>query len=80
MSNPIYYQRFMKSACKGKSMKTSKWQVSTQDITLGNGKVIPAGAEYKAFESTNFGWLIFAPGTRTQDGYELQPSERMLKY
>lgn len=61
---------------KGKTMKTP-WKVSTMPISTDDG-IVDAGASYKAFESKNFGWLVFGPNTVTNKGVPL--SHRIYRF
>lgn len=40
------------------SMDKAPWRVATRPVYWYNGSVLPAGTEYKAFETRNFGWVI----------------------
>lgn len=43
---------------KKSTLKNAKWQKTWVEVSWFNGKILPIGTEYKAFESKNFGWVI----------------------
>jgi hypothetical protein len=48
-------------------MKDAVWQTLTEDTYL-RGIAFSAGSRFKVFETTNFGWIVFGPDTKTVDG------------
>jgi hypothetical protein len=55
----------------------AKWTKTEEEILVEQGR-IAIGSEFKAFETNNFGWLVFAPGTKLVDGSILQ--KRIYKW
>lgn len=53
-------------------LKNAKWQTLDKPTNM-EGYGIPAGAQYKVFETKNFGWVVFAP----IEGYS---GKRIFKY
>ncbi len=53
------------------------WQTLDNDTFL-NGIVYATGSLFKVFETTNFGWIVFGPDTKTADGNI--PFRRIVKY
>ena len=50
-------------------MSDAVWQTSEDDTSLGNCSYAK-GSQFKVFETQNFGWVVFAPGTKTPSGDE----------
>ena len=59
------------------SMSDAIWQTLTDDIWL-DGCEYAKGSQFKVFETTNFGWIVFEPETKTPSGNI--PDKRIIKY
>lgn len=59
------------------SLTDAVWQ-SLNDNTWLDGCEYAAGSLFKVFETTNFGWIVFGPETRTPDGQI--PNKRIIKW
>jgi len=59
------------------SMSDAIWQELEKDTWL-NGCEYAKGSQFKCFETTNFGWIVFAPNTLTSNGNV--PGKRIIKY
>ena len=55
----------------------SEWKALPEDIWIEHWK-FKAGSMFKAFETTNFGWLVFAPDTKLANG--AKPIKRIFKW
>ena len=49
------------------SIKDAVWQPLSSDTHL-DGCDYAAGSTFKVFETSNFGWIVFAPDTLTPKG------------
>ena len=49
------------------SIQNSTWQKLAEDIWF-NGYEYAAGSEYKRWETDNFGFVVFKPGTLSPNG------------
>lgn len=49
-------------------MTDALWQPLSEDTWI-NGITYAAGSQFKVFETQNFGWIVFAPGTKNADGH-----------
>lgn len=64
-------------------MTDAKWQVLPFDVCIfcensgSSGKSFVKGSKFKVFETPNFGWIVFHPGTK--DGFGNEVSKRILK-
>jgi hypothetical protein len=50
-----------------KQMLDAIWQPLTENTFIGNTSYA-AGSQFKVFETRNFGWIVFAPGTKDCHG------------
>jgi hypothetical protein len=57
-------------------MTDALWQPLSEDTWI-NGIMYAAGSEFKVFETRNFGWIVFKPGTL--DGHGNLVSRRIVK-
>jgi hypothetical protein len=55
----------------------AKWQELKEDTWLG-GYEYAKGSQFKVFETTNFGWVVFRPDTKTPTGQI--PGRKILKW
>jgi len=62
---------------KNISMSDAIWQPLEKDTYL-DGCVYAKNSLFKVFETTNFGWIVFASGTKTSDGNI--PNKRIIRY
>ena len=58
-------------------LEAQKWQPINEDCSI-EGITFKQGSLYKAFETTNFGWLVFHPDSRTIDGSV--PGKRIFRW
>jgi len=58
-------------------MTDAVWQPLAENTWL-NGCEYAAGSQFKCFETTNFGWIVFAPETLTPCGNI--PGKRIIKW
>lgn len=58
-------------------LRDAHWQELKQPTFIQN-IVFASGSLFKVFETSNFGWIVFAPGTLTIDGNE--PGRRIFKW
>lgn len=58
-------------------MNKAKWQTLSEDTSV-DGIPFAAGSEYKVFETSNFGWVVFSSTARTPSGDI--PGRRIFKY
>ena len=83
--NHVGLEKFFKSHLRYKQhwnkkhidMRDAQWQSLSEDTWL-NGMSYAAGSQFKVFETTNFGWIVFAPGTLTAEGNI--PHRRIIKW
>jgi hypothetical protein len=59
------------------SMHDAVWQTLTANTWI-DGCEYAAGSQFKVFETTNFGWIVFGPETKTPDGNT--PGKRIIKW
>jgi hypothetical protein len=59
------------------SSKDAVWQTLAVDIWL-DGCEYAKDSQFKVFETTNFGWIVFGPETKTPDGNT--PNKRIIKW
>jgi len=62
-------------------MKAAIWQKLERDMTLcdsNNCYQFSKDSEFKVFETTNFGWIVFHPDSRTPEG--AIPGRRIFKW
>jgi hypothetical protein len=55
-----FFPRLSNKNRKITSIEKAEWRELTKPINL-DGCDFPAGAKYKVFETTNFGWVVIAP-------------------
>lgn len=53
------------------------WSVLAEDTAI-DGISFAAGSQYKAFETKNFGWVVFHPDSKCPDGNT--PGRRIFKF
>ncbi len=58
-------------------MSDAVWQ-PLEDDTFLNECTYAKGSLFKVFETKNFGWIVFGPGTLTANGNT--PNRRILKW
>ncbi len=58
-------------------IKDAHWQTLEEDVWL-DGCEYAKGSQFKVFETTNFGWVVFGPSTLTPDGKT--PGKRIIKW
>lgn len=58
-------------------MSDAKWQ-QLNESTWIDGIEFATGCKFKVFETTNFGWIVFSPGSKTVDGNK--PGRRIFKW
>jgi hypothetical protein len=54
------------------------WRESTMPIMTPDGHVFPTGTKYKAWETTNFGWLAIHPDAQPEGGGQVH--RRLYRY
>lgn len=59
------------------SMSDAQWQTLSNDTFL-DGSCYAQGSQFKVFETTNFGWVVFGPETKSPNGHV--PNKRILKW
>jgi len=59
------------------SMQDATWQTLTADTHL-SGCDYAKGSLFKIFETTNFGFIVFGPETKTPNGHT--PNKRIIKW
>ncbi len=59
------------------TLKDAVWQPLSTDTWL-DGCEYASGSLFKCFETSNFGWIVFGPGTLTPSGNT--PDKRIIKY
>lgn len=59
------------------SMQDAVWQ-TLADNTWLDGCEYAAGSQFKIFETTNFGWVVFGPETKTPNGNV--PNKRIIRW
>jgi hypothetical protein len=50
-----------------KTLDKAEWRTLEED-TMFQGIMYAKGSKFKVFETKNFGWVVFATGTRTPTG------------
>jgi hypothetical protein len=53
------------------------WQTLTEDTWI-DGVAYAKDSQFKVFETSNFGWIVFHPDTKTPDGKI--PGKRIIKW
>jgi len=62
---------------KKRSLEFAVWKTLEED-TWFNGIEYAKGSRYKIWETENFGWVAFAPDSKTPDGNT--PGKRIHKF
>jgi len=60
-----------------RNIRTAQWQQLTEDIWF-DGYEYAAGSEFKVFETQDFGFVCFKPGSLTPQGH--RPGRLIHKY
>ena len=58
-------------------MQNAVWQTLAEDTWL-DGCEYAKDSQFKVFETSNFGWIVFGPETKTPDGNI--PGKRIIKW